>query len=49
MPGIIRDVTEESVTVDFNHPLSGQAITFDLEVLDIDPVQQEASHADSAG
>lgn len=49
MPGIIRDVTEESVTVDFNHPLAGQAVTFDLEVLDIDPSQQEVPHADLAG
>ncbi|RLM28183.1 peptidylprolyl isomerase [Brenneria alni] len=49
MPGIIRDVAEESVTVDFNHPLAGQSITFDLEVLDIDPSQQEVQHANLAG
>lgn len=49
MPGIIRDVTEESVTVDFNHPLAGQPITFDLEVLAIDPSRQEVPHADLAG
>ncbi|MEC5343963.1 FKBP-type peptidyl-prolyl cis-trans isomerase [Brenneria populi] len=49
MPGIIRDVTEESVTVDFNHPLAGQSITFDLEVLAIDPSRQEVPHANLAG
>ncbi|MFE8117834.1 FKBP-type peptidyl-prolyl cis-trans isomerase [Brenneria goodwinii] len=49
MPGIVREVAEESVTVDFNHPLAGQSITFDLEVLDIDPSQQEVPHADIAG
>jgi FKBP-type peptidyl-prolyl cis-trans isomerase SlpA len=36
------------VTVDFNHPLAGQHIDFDIEVLEIDP-EMEASHASSAG
>ncbi|MFO6425354.1 FKBP-type peptidyl-prolyl cis-trans isomerase [Motilimonas sp. KMU-193] len=36
LPGIIREVTGESVTVDFNHPLAGQALTFDVEVISID-------------
>lgn len=43
MPGIIRDVTEESVTVDFNHPLAGHTVTFAVEVLAIDPPQQEGN------
>lgn len=37
MPGIIREVAEESVTVDFNHPLAGHTITFDIEALEIHP------------
>ncbi|QIZ49861.1 FKBP-type peptidyl-prolyl cis-trans isomerase [Dickeya zeae] len=37
MPGIIREVAEESVTVDFNHPLAGHTITFDVEVLEVHP------------
>ncbi|WP_409311252.1 FKBP-type peptidyl-prolyl cis-trans isomerase [Pectobacterium sp. B1J-3] len=49
MPGIIREVAEESITVDFNHPLAGQTITFDLEVLEIDPSRQEVPHANLAG
>ncbi|ANI30882.1 peptidylprolyl isomerase [Yersinia entomophaga] len=48
MPGVVREVAEESVTVDFNHPLAGQSISFDIEVLEIDP-QQEESHANTAG
>lgn len=31
--GIVRDVVGESVTVDFNHPLAGQDITFEIEVI----------------
>ncbi|WP_192457887.1 FKBP-type peptidyl-prolyl cis-trans isomerase [Musicola keenii] len=37
MAGVIREVAEESVTVDFNHPLAGHTVAFDIEVLSIDP------------
>ncbi len=36
IPGIVREVKGHSVKVDFNHPLAGQAITFDIEILSID-------------
>ncbi|MCE0559069.1 FKBP-type peptidyl-prolyl cis-trans isomerase [Motilimonas sp. E26] len=36
LPGIVREVTGESVTVDFNHPLAGQSLTFDVDVISID-------------
>ena len=48
MPGVVRDVTEDSITVDFNHPLAGQHIDFDIEVLEIDP-QLEEKDANTAG
>lgn len=35
LPGIIREVAGESVTVDFNHPLSGQKLTFDVEIIEV--------------
>ncbi|MGJ8681975.1 FKBP-type peptidyl-prolyl cis-trans isomerase [Paraglaciecola sp.] len=35
LPGIVREVGGESVTVDFNHPLAGQVITFDVEILSV--------------
>lgn len=38
MPGIVREVNGDSITVDFNHPLAGQTIHFDIEVLEVDPV-----------
>ncbi len=31
----VTDVAEESVTVDGNHPLAGQALNFDLELVEI--------------
>jgi FKBP-type peptidyl-prolyl cis-trans isomerase SlpA len=33
IPGIIRSVAGDSVTVDFNHPLAGQTVIFDVEIL----------------
>lgn len=35
LPGIVRAVNGDSVTVDFNHPLAGQRLTFDVEILAI--------------
>ena len=48
MPGIVQEVTEDSVTVDFNHPLALQDVTFDIEVVSIDP-QEETTNANIAG
>ncbi|WP_064605828.1 FKBP-type peptidyl-prolyl cis-trans isomerase [Photobacterium sp. J15] len=36
IPGIITEVAGDSVTVDFNHPLAGQRVTFDVEVVAIE-------------
>ncbi|MCL9781379.1 FKBP-type peptidyl-prolyl cis-trans isomerase [Vibrio sp. S4M6] len=35
IPGIITDIAGDSVTVDFNHPLTGQDVTFEVEILSI--------------
>lgn len=35
LPGIIRSIAGQSVTIDFNHPLAGQDIIFDVEILDV--------------
>ena len=34
LPGLIREVAGDSVTVDFNHPLAGQQVEFEVEILD---------------
>ncbi|MGL4249973.1 MAG: FKBP-type peptidyl-prolyl cis-trans isomerase [Aeromonas sp.] len=36
LPGIIRAVEGMSVTVDFNHPLAGHTVTFEVEILAVD-------------
>mgnify|MGYP001814456507 FL=1 len=32
---VVTDVADESITVDGNHPLAGQALTFDIELVEI--------------
>ncbi|MDP2573935.1 FKBP-type peptidyl-prolyl cis-trans isomerase [Vibrio penaeicida] len=36
IPGIIAEISGESVTVDFNHPLAGQDVTFEVEILEVE-------------
>ncbi|MDH4139090.1 MAG: peptidylprolyl isomerase [Coriobacteriia bacterium] len=35
MSATVVDVAEENVTLDFNHPLAGEDLTFDLELVEI--------------
>ena len=35
MIGIVRAIHEDQVSVDFNHPLAGHALEFEVEVLEI--------------
>ncbi len=35
LPGVIREVAGDSVTVDFNHPLAGQKLTFEVDILEV--------------
>jgi FKBP-type peptidyl-prolyl cis-trans isomerase SlpA len=38
LPGTISRVEGDEVEVDFNHPLSGRTLTFDVEIIDVEPV-----------
>ena len=35
LPGMIKEVNGSSVTIDFNHPLAGQAVTFVIDLAEI--------------
>lgn len=35
LPGIIRSIAGHSVTVDFNHPLAGQTVIFNVEIIEV--------------
>lgn len=38
LPGIVKSFDERQVTVDFNHPLAGKALTFEVEIFEVQPV-----------
>lgn len=35
MPGVIKEFNDQQVTVDFNHPLAGKIITFDVKIVKV--------------
>jgi len=37
VPGMVAELRGDEVVVDFNHPLAGHEITFDVEILAVDP------------
>ncbi len=37
IPGTVLSVTDAAVEVDFNHPLAGHAVTFEVEIIDVVP------------
>jgi len=36
LPGIVVDVAAERVVVDFNHPLAGEPVIMEFEILAVD-------------
>ena len=45
MPFVISNVDGEEITVDFNHPLAGKNLNFDIELLNVrDATAEELSH-----
>lgn len=37
LPGVVRRLWDESVEVDFNHPLAGRDLVFDVSIIRVDP------------
>jgi FKBP-type peptidyl-prolyl cis-trans isomerase 2 len=35
--GTVKEITDTEITIDFNHPLAGKSLTFELTVVDIIP------------
>ena len=36
LPGVVRTVGEDTVEVDFNHPLAGRELSFDVTILSVE-------------
>ncbi|MDA0791287.1 MAG: peptidylprolyl isomerase [Proteobacteria bacterium] len=41
LPGVITRLLDDTVEVDFNHPLAGMSIRFDVEIISVDQVSNE--------
>ena len=37
VPGAIQEIKGDDVVVDFNHPLAGHEVIFDVEILEVKP------------
>jgi FKBP-type peptidyl-prolyl cis-trans isomerase SlpA len=37
VPGVVQEFDENTVTVDFNHPLAGRDIEFSVRIIDVNP------------
>ena len=35
LPGVVKAFDGEQVTIDFNHPLAGKTLTFDVEIFEV--------------
>lgn len=41
MMGIVKEVGEETVKMDFNHPMAGKTLNFDVEIVSVRDVTPE--------
>lgn len=39
LPGVVREFDDKRVVIDFNHPLAGREILFDVAILNVEPAQ----------
>jgi FKBP-type peptidyl-prolyl cis-trans isomerase SlpA len=37
LPGVVKAFDDTQVTIDFNHPLAGKTLTFDVEIIEVRP------------
>ena len=37
LPGVVKSFDDSQVTVDFNHPLAGKTLSFDVEIIEVRP------------
>ncbi len=35
LPGVVKAFDDAKVTIDFNHPLAGKALSFDVEIIEV--------------
>ena len=45
LPGVVIDLDAETATVDFNHPLAGKDLRFDVTILAVERVSNEIARS----
>src|SRR5690606_31035264 len=38
LPGVVKSFDDKQVAVDFNHPLAGKTLSFEVEIIDVQPI-----------
>ncbi len=41
LPFVVKEITGQDVKLDFNHPLAGKELTFDVKLLELRPATEE--------
>jgi peptidylprolyl isomerase len=49
LPAMVKDADSETVTVDFNHPLAGKSLTFEVEVAEVNDQRSPTQSTCSSG
>lgn len=45
MPFVIKEINGDDVKIDFNHPLAGKNLDFEIELVDVrDATEEELAH-----
>ena len=44
LPGLITAIGSERVTIDFNHPLAGRQIRFEVTIVTVDEAETSVTH-----
>lgn len=43
LPGVVMDIFDDYVVVDFNHPLAGRDVIFDVDIIDVQENQPQTA------
>jgi len=41
LPGLVKSINEQFIMIDFNHPLAGKELIFEVEILALEPLNAE--------
>ena len=41
LPGVINKIQGDSIEVDFNHPLAGKDLIFEVDILEVEQISNE--------